>query len=39
MEVVFQETVVMTLFVPTGGPSGGRAGSPRDPGPRAGVAL
>lgn len=39
MEMVFQEAVAMTPLVPTGGPSGGRAGSPGDPGPRAGVAL
>lgn len=39
MEVVFQEAMAMTPLVPTGGPNGGRAGSPGDPGPRAGVAL
>lgn len=39
MEVVCQEAVAVTPVVPTGGPHGGRAGSPGDPGPRAGVAL
>ena len=39
VEVVFQETVAMTPLVPTGGPSGGRAGSPWYPGPGTGVAL
>lgn len=39
MEVVLQETMAMTPLVPTGGLNGGRADSPGDLGPRAGMAL